>query len=99
MAGGGEDVVSAERVVAEQLRTGGKPGRRHRRQVDHGVDAVVTLVHLVQDLHGLAHVGEVGPDERARVVLGPDKVDIGHRVAVIEKVAQNWSAELAATPG
>jgi hypothetical protein len=67
--------------------------------VDHGVDAAVTVVHLVQDLDGLAHVGEVGPDERARVVLGPDKVDIGHRVAVIEKVGQNWSAELAATPG
>jgi hypothetical protein len=40
--------------------------------MDNGVHTPMAIVHLVQDLHGLAHIGKVGPDERAQFGGGPD---------------------------
>jgi hypothetical protein len=96
---GREHVVRADRVVAEQLGAGHHPGSGHRTEVDHRVHTLVPVIHLVQDLHGLAHVGEVSADERARVIRRPDQVHVGHRVAVRQQVGQADPAQLAAATG
>jgi hypothetical protein len=42
--------------------------------VDDGVHTAMPVIYLVQGLHGLSHVGEIGTDEGARVVGRPDQV-------------------------
>jgi hypothetical protein len=55
----------------------------------------MAVVDLVQHLHGLAHVCEVGPDERAGVIWRADEVDVGDRVTVLEQLGQARSPELS----
>ncbi len=45
----------------------------------------MAVIDLMQDFHGLTHVGEVGAHEWAQVVRRADQVDIGDRVAVLEQ--------------
>src|SRR5260370_3952978 len=59
----------------------------------------MAVIHLMQDLHGVAHVGEVGADEGAGVVRRADQVDVRDPVSVLEQFRQAYPAELAAAAG
>jgi len=47
-------------LLRKSSEPGAHPGAGYRAGVHDGVDAAVPVIHLVQGLHGLAHVGEVG---------------------------------------
>lgn len=75
-------------LLRKSSEPGARPGVGYGAEVDDGVDAAVPVIHLAQDLHGLAHVGQVGAHEGARVLGGTDQVDVRDRITVLEQLGQ-----------
>jgi hypothetical protein len=84
-------------TLEKRSPTGELPGRRNRRQVHHGVELALVLIHPAQ--HGFEHLAEIGKvdaDGRADRVLRQRLVKIKHRIAVGDQILEHGLAKLAA---